>query len=385
MKKVLFSTFLGIFAIGLVTKAHLRLWEYASAYYLSAATNWTSEFHVTSANASTLRNELIEYAFNGKGLPTSDAITVVPSFRGLMHGVDTNDLTDQPAVDLYSYTVADDDGWDWGYHMYHIKTPKGNANRLFLLHRGHGSEGSAGYLAFMNRALSYGYDVLFCAMPKADPDVDGDNTIETGHPYTDNHESLFVDGLDKEGYSPFHLFFESQLVALNYILHNYNYADIFATGLSGGGWTVAWLAAMDPRLTKTFCVRGLLPRSFKVPPQIPAGKEPDYEQGGNGAGAQAKCGPRVYDFYTNHSYIDIALLTTTGGREFHYVGHTQDPSVIVSSGRTYELWETRAQTIAESLGGLYKLFLSTASGEEPHTYQPTEMNYIFGQLGDLIP
>lgn len=340
-------------------------------------TQWQNELGVTLANIASKRADMIDYCFNGNGLPVSATPSAANnSYTGLMQGVNTSSITGEGTVRQLRWDILDGGGFTWQYYIYVIPNAVAT-NNWILINRGHGSEGVTTNTTVINRALAEGYNVLWCAMPIADPDTDGQNSTNNPN-VTAGHEALYVDGIDSVSYNALELFFTTQIRAINYIHTNFTVTNLYALGLSGGGYTVSMLASMETRIEKCIAVRGFMPRSAKYYPFIEAGHEPDFEQGGAN-GLQAKCGPRVYQFFTDHPQLEIMAMCTDGGRLYGTITHTNDNARF--GGYTWKAWKDSMKSKALELGGRYFQYVNQTTGESNHEYQPTELTRIFYEFG----
>lgn len=336
-------------------------------------TQWQNELGVTLANIASKRADMIDYCFNGNGLPVSATPSAANnSYTGLMHGVNTSSITGEGTVRQLRWDILDGTPETWQYYIYVIPKASGSTNKWLLINRGHGSEGVTTNTTVINRALAEGYDVLWCAMPTADPDTDGQNVAAPSA--SAGHEALYADGIDSVTYNALELFYTTQVRAINYLFANFTVSSLYALGLSGGAGTVSVLSAMDTRIQKTIAVRGFMPRSAKYYPFIEAGHEPDFEQGGAN-GLQAKCGPRVYQFFTDHPQLEIMAMCADSGRMYGTITHTNDNARF--GGYTWLAWKDAMKTKALELGGRYFQLVNQTSGESNHEYQPTELTRIF--------
>lgn len=340
---------------------------------LSRYTQWQNELGVTLANISAKRADMIDYIFNGNGLPANETPTSInTNYTGSMHGVALSGITGEGTVVQTRWDVTDGDAENWANYIYFIPnaTP---TNNWMIEHRGHGSEGTATHTTAINRAIAEGYNVIFMGMPLSDPDTDGQNT--TSNPAASaGHEALYEDGIDTVSYNALELFFSSQVQAINYLFANYTVESLYGLGLSGGAYTLSILAAIDTRITKTIADRGFMPRSAKYYPFYKSGFEPDFEQGGAN-GLQVKCGPRVYQFFTDHPQLEIMAMCTDGGRVYGTMTHTNDSSIFY--GYTWLAWKNAMKSKAVELGGRYFQYLNKTDGESVHAYQPTELDRAF--------
>lgn len=332
---------------------------------------WINEISINSGNRAAKRQAFRDRIFPS-GYPSNaspSAITV--GYTGSqVHNMLRVNLTGYSSIDRLTYTRLDGQGYTWTHIVYHFKqaSPVG----LFIIHSGHGSEGGTTAEDMTNRTLSEGYDVLVCAMPISTgcENTENNPNVSSAGSGTANHNTILSGGLDSASYLPLQLFFFSTIEALNYLDQNYSYSDYYAAGLSGGGWSVTLLAALDyQRIAKAFCVRGMKPRSFNVTPEIvfPA----DYESGA----AVSNSGLRVYQVFTDFPYMDIFLMTNA----YYLITHPNDPEVTVG-GYSHKIWKEKLQQRAAQVGSSYELFLNTEAGETAHAYQPTERDYIFTQV-----
>jgi hypothetical protein len=341
-------------------------------------TQWQNELGVTLANISSKRSDMIDYIFNGNGLPAGATPAAVnTSYTGLMHGVNTSDLVGAGTVRQIRWDVLDGDGETWSYYQYIIPKASGSTNKWLINHRGHGSEGATTHTTMINRAITEGYDVMFMAMPLASPDTGGQNTT-TNPNATAGHEALYQDGIDTASYNAMELFLHSQVTGINYLTANYTVNSLAAVGLSGGAWTISMLASIDTRIGKSVAFRGFRPRSSKYYPWIPSTHEPDFEQGGAND-LQVKCGPRVYDFFTDHPQLEIMAMCTDSGRLHGTCTHVNDNQNF--GGWSWKAWKDGLKTKANELGGRYFQHLSQQDDQSNHEYQPKELDRCFYELG----
>lgn len=344
---------------------------------IDSYTQWQNELGVTSANIASKRADMIDYIFNGNGLPAGATPAAVnTSYTGLMHGVNTSGLVGAGTVRQIRWDVLDGDGETWSYYQYIIPKASGSTNKWLINHRGHGSEGAATHLTMINRALSEGYDVMFMAMPLASPDTGGQNTT-TNPAATLGHEALYQDGIDTVSYNAMELFLHSQVTGINYLEANFTVSSLAAVGLSGGAWTISMHAAIDTRIDKSVAFRGFRPRSSKYFPWIESTHEPDFEQGGAN-GLQVKCGPRVYQFFTDHPQLEIMAMCTDGGRLHGTCTHVNDNARF--GGWSWKAWKDGLKTKANELGGRYFQHLSQRDGQSNHEYQQVELDRCFTEL-----
>lgn len=339
-------------------------------YYLAffGAPEWFTPFYKTAGLEAT-RNALINFVFNGNGLPVgySDLTVMSTSHTGVMHGINSSALTGFSSITRYRVTKLDVDGFTWTHYAYRIYSSTPN-NKLIVQSEGHGEPGSAelGTASLINQLLAAGYDVLYRSMPVRGENVETNPTITaTG---STGHNQFLSGGLDRVGYSPLELFFFDIHIALNYIADNDPYDEIYAVGISGGAWTVSFLSAMDTRITKTMAVRGPT-----MPPVLNTGAG-DYEQGN----VLATSGTRLFNglYRTICSYMDIIVLASSN-RMYKTIANTYDTSV----GHVVHKY-TNARYVKEcaAVGGVYKIGIDNQAANAYHQYQTSDIAEIMEEL-----
>lgn len=153
--------------------------------------------------------------------------------------------------------------------------PSGARNKLVVHVGGHSAAGhyyaSTGQANLTYRLVRQGFHVLGCCMPETGFNAGG---VESYAPHTTtNHDYSEVEAVGEHG---LRVFVDGIIVALNYIEANFSFDTIDAVGLSGGGWIVTMLAALDPRVRKSISVFGSLPHYLRSPDG--PGDAGDWEQ-----------------------------------------------------------------------------------------------------------
>jgi hypothetical protein len=201
----------------------------------------TTDIHIHStSDVTTVRNNLINYIWSGNGLPTGLPAAVtqnVPSPLGTLGnlaGVDQLQINMDLGFVSYAY-------------LFH---PLVSNNKLIIFHQGHDDTLSArGGQQAIQDFLNHGYSVLAFFMPLYGPN--------TGPLPAHDHNDMA--NLQTATFNPIKIFLEPVIVGINYVKQNYNFSSIAMTGISGGGWTTTWIAALDPRVTTSVPVAGSLP------------------------------------------------------------------------------------------------------------------------------
>lgn len=329
--------------------------------------DWSEQFHITPSNATTTREAIIDAIFAEGTLPTSAVPTSSTTVTGTIHGISlTTDITGEGTVTRF---IWDRDGAS--NRIYRIEPSSGAINEAILYSLGHSSINDK--LA-INSFLAAGYDVFLCGMADSGDAEDlSDNTASgtwtpVGGGNHNEMSSLNVAGLS--------YFLYDKINMLNWMDANASYAHVYMAGTSGGGWTTLLCAALDERIEKAFPVRGYKPRIYKIGPPAETSAS-DYEQGGSN-GSSTGSGAAVYNFFTTYTYEDLVALASTNGRTLYTITHTEDTALL--GGTTFNIWKTTAESLASSLGGFYKLFLNTASGEGTHSVYQDEIDVILAEL-----
>ena len=96
-------------------------------------------------------------------------------------------------------------------------------------------------------------------------------------------------------------------IVLNNHLATLSYNDLYMGGISGGGWTINWIAALDEKVTYSFPVAPSVPQELEI--GIDRDITYDYEQGHYDATSV-----ELQLIYDQHSYMDLYLMATSNGR-----------------------------------------------------------------------
>ena len=220
--------------------------------------------HITIANPADVaakRKALIDFIWGLGGIP-----------QDRLPKVEKDDLSPIPALEnlrRVDTLVIEMEAGQTGFA--HHLIPKQANSRLVILHHGHaktfadGAALDAGYgmQRTINGLLTHGFSVLAVYMPHqvsfktrvAGPPPDGAPM---------SHDEMF-DRLRVERGSVMKFFLEPVAVCLHYLETRSaeddfpRYEDFSMVGLSGGGWTTAVYAAIDPRVRLSIQVAGTLP------------------------------------------------------------------------------------------------------------------------------
>ena len=267
----------------------------------------------SSSDIVSLREKLIEYVWGNEGFPherlpdyvESDTINRKFYYLQGLEAVDTLHITD-PVFGLNS-TV---------YHFHPLNTKGDNSNELIIYHEGHTKPGING-LDSVDYLLKKGYSVMLIHMPlqgvNPQPIV---NLPRFGKIRLSSHDHLKF--LESDGFSPIKFFLEPVVVSLNYAEKSFDYSRINMVGFSGGGWITSLIAAIDPRISKSYSIAGSFPVYLRSYSKSDWG---DYEQ-------------NLPDLYRIATYPELYVMGSSGsGRSQLQLFNMYDSCCF--KGRTY--------------------------------------------------
>ena len=216
----------------------------------------------SQADVTTKRNQLLQFIWGPAGFPaTKLPVSVDKNVTSPVAGR-------EPRAGRH---VAHRHGRRSGRARYHFIPLNRKANRLVVLHQGHGctfddggglNDEGYGMQRTINSLLSDGFSVLAVYMQHMNYVLPNDCGVPS-------HDEMFQT-LHTEG-SVMKFFLEPVAVSLNYLQTQSvagqfpRYQDFSMIGLSGGGWTTVVYAAIDPRIKLSFPVAGSLPLYLRFP------------------------------------------------------------------------------------------------------------------------
>ena len=214
---------------------------------------------------------------------------------------------------------------------YHFIPTESN-NKIIIYVQGHDGGFILGKKT-IERFLGEGYSVMAFSMPligmNNQPIVDTNvgKIIFLSHKY--------FELVEEESISPLIYFFEPINASLNYLDKKYDYDEINAIGISGGGWTVTLYSAMDERVSKTFSVAGGVPFFMR-------GSEKnigDYEQ-------------RINEFYDKVNYLEFYIMSSLGQeRKYVQIFNKFDPCCF--SGDKFYMYDEIVKKKIKDIGDGY--------------------------------
>lgn len=207
----------------------------------------------------TLRGSLINFVWKGAGIPSAlpnldvDYTAYRPSWVSV------------PNTTMRAAHVRDPITPDV-YGVLFLLEPPGDGDCLFVYNMGHGGifRGGAGPLPgeieLVNTMLAKGCDVIGSMMP-----YQGDNqTSSVSFPSASGSLHNYFAPAETSAGTPIRYFLTPPIVGINWaISRNGPYARIGMAGLSGGGWTTSFIAALDTRITHSYSVAGSMPSHLR--------------------------------------------------------------------------------------------------------------------------
>jgi len=283
----------------------------------------------TAGEVESRRRQAIEYIWRGKSVGWGD---VRPDqVERDVFFAPLEDLTAVESIDRLVVTLP----FGITSEVFHLK-PKKRRSCLMLYQEGH----RVSFLErrrFLKRLVAEGCDVLALSFP-----LTGgiNNRPEIDHPrfgrllMNDPDDLQLVDSASDS----FLYYFLAPLVAsLNHALAENQFDRVGATGFSGGGWAVAILAALEPRIQASYSVAGSAP--IGVHAARPGWGSPEQ---------------RDARFYEIATYTELYVMGAAGeGRRQTQIVNVTDPCCF--SG-TY--WAAYGAVVAQrvrELGGRFRM------------------------------
>lgn len=317
---------------------------------------WVDNVHVV--NTETKRLEALAFIMNNNGLPSGYSSLTSASYTGGMHGgVNTSNVTGLVTCDRYTITWNDIDSFVWTHRTFLITQSGSHTKLLILVH----SNDSYNDELAIEAGLAAGMDVLYTGVP-----VNGTNT-ETNPTVTGTFSTgwnqMVSGGLDRVGYSPMELFFFDICISLNYIDDNYSYEVYGISGIHAGGFVALVYGALDPRIDKSFPMRGLQPLPF----DNVAGP---YPLGDN----LAVNGAKTYNFFRDNVSMADYMIICAKQKFLKMLVNTRDAT---SSSESIRFWSTVIQTQFDCTIDYY---LTTAVGTTTAAYYADFMSEVTSDM-----
>lgn len=223
-----------------------------------------SEIHVHSAaEADSLRQNVVNYLWNGRGLPTKAATTVSTGSLDSFSDVSLLNPGNIASVDKWQANM--DYGYSTSMYLLHPVNTS-NEQRLAIVSHGHVGMSNRfcdGIGTLTDHLLQNGFTVLEMEMPLTGWNNQTSFNLPSGTVNLTDHNQM-VSTLEGKNGSSLRFFIEPVMQGINkFIQTTPNYTDISMFGISGGGWTTTLASAIDPRIKLSVPVAGSLPLTIR--------------------------------------------------------------------------------------------------------------------------
>ena len=152
------------------------------------------------------------------------------------------------------------------------------------------------------------------------------------------------------------------IAALNYLRENTGRDWAHMTGYSGGGWATTYLAAVEPRIHRSYPVAGSLPLSLRG-----LGDLGDWEQW-------------APELYPGADYRDLYVMGASGKERGQVQMLNQyDPCCFAGDGRYREYEPAAAQRVAAIGPGSFRVWVD--AGQRQHGISDATIDEILRDLG----
>jgi len=287
----------------------------------------------TADQVESLRARLIAYLFDSPTLPGTIPVMVKEGMR----------------VEL-----------DNGFHsLATVYMPERPNNALVLYHTGH--EGLTGRDRAAIRAFTQaGYPVWRLDMPLtgANPREVAVTLPEAGRVFIRQHRQMsYLDELTAG--SPLRYFIEP-VVALVNQAQTQGYRDIFAVGLSGGGWTVHLAAAVDVRIRASYPVAAGVPLALRF--------DRDQKNWGDWEG-------NLPALHRIAGFEDLSILGAAGRSQIQVLNEFD---LCCYNEARFSMYAPIISQVVTSLGGNYAVHWS--KGEFQHRANPAALKLILANM-----
>lgn len=277
---------------------------------LSSGAARVSEYLATDvepagSNEALYRYQIRNHLFGSQVLPTATPDAFEPGYTPAwpynIYNVKSPNLL---RIDRITHHV-DDDVVVYAYHYVNTSGSK----KLFISHEGHSYFNLTGHEVHIEQMLHLGWNVVLVQMPQQfspdSPPAEPDPSMVLGH---DDW------ALPRETDDPTYLrtFFLPTLYAKSHLQQTYGYDTFAMVGLSGGGWTTTFMAALDTDIRAAWCVSGTMPQGVYPPTDAVR----DYEQRSE---ANVHGSARPVFAFLPENYLDLYAMSATDERFFRLV------------------------------------------------------------------
>jgi hypothetical protein len=234
---------------------------------------------------------------------------------------------------------------------------------LFIFHSGHGGDpAETGEQHLMQRALDGGCDLIALRMPLIDGNPKSVVRTRFGHVRMSDHGALAL--LDGPDFSPIRYFMQPIAASINFAESTRRSIQLIVmAGISGGAWSTALYAAIDPRIRASFPLYGVLPFPLRAVSEAFIG---DWEQ-------------TVPALYSIADYLDLYALATYPRRKQIQMLNSNDSCCF--AGRGAENFVRTLKEQSATWGGEFRLDLE--DGLRVHAISMRHADVILKAIRDL--
>ncbi len=306
-----------------------------------------------ASDVSRLRTELITLLWGSPVLPAESVDSVAQNYHDERYA-------DIPSLHSITKIVVK---MEYGLesHIYHFN-PLQPKDHIVLYHQGHRGDFIESKEQ-IRTLLEQGYPVVAFCMPLLGLNNQPTVYLERfGYLKMVKHDHLKM--LNPRSGHPVKFFLEPIIRTLNYLVES-NHSSFSMVGISGGGWTTTLIAAIDPRIQKSFPVAGTYPIYLRSDAQRDWG---DYEQ-------------NVPEIYRTVNYPELYILGSFGHNRKQLQLLNQFDSCCFAGPK----WETYKDLVRQKVFSLGKGEFDLFSDDSHHDHKISGpvMNLILGELDTL--
>jgi hypothetical protein len=303
-----------------------------------------------SSDVRRLRTDLITLLWGHPELPSAGVDSVMDNYEDERYA-------DIQSLKSISKTIVK---MEFGLesHIYHFN-PLKPQDHIVLYHQGHRGDfiESKEQIRFF---LDHGYPVVAFCMPLLGLNNQPTVYLERfGYLKMVKHEHLKM--LNPRSGHPVKFFLQPIIRTLNYLVES-GHSSFSMVGISGGGWTTTMVAAVDPRICKSFPVAGTYPIYLRSNSQRDWG---DYEQ-------------TAPEIYRTVNYPELYILGSFGSHRKQLQILNQFDACCFAGPKWQSYKDIVRQRVFSLRKGEYDLYSDDTHHD--HKISGPVMNLILGQL-----
>lgn len=307
--------------------------------------------------------------------------TITIGYTGNLHGhatgggpITTSDVSNFSSWDRYVFVMQDPGGNNWTNIVF-IGHGDGapSTGELRVVSQGHNSESATNLADVLDVHGGLGHDVMFVAHCIAGANTTANPSITLLS--TSGHDQIVSTGLEATfEKSSLELYFFEKASMFNYLGNTY--PVIKYHGLSAGGWSAAVAGALFPNMSASVACRGTKLLSIGDNGIL---NEGDSEQLGSQFTSN-RCGARLWALGKKHTYANLHLMATSGGRKHLILGNEHDVSV--KGMEPYTCFRDKLREVAQAWSGDLEVDIDSNAAFSAHEYSPYDIAAILSFFGD---